>query len=90
MTRERKEDPLTSSNFIPACDDAVAKFLGGDFGRFDEITTRLETLKVGTVRSILNREQAKLLETEGDDFNAKFNLVNNGDDDEEEKDEDAP
>ena len=54
-------------------------------------------MKVGNVRSLLNQEQVKLKDTEGDQFNRKFNMVNRGDDDpddvseeEEEKDEYAP
>ena len=43
--------------------------------------SRLENFKVGTVRSLLNQEQAKLLETEGDQFNSKFKLANDGDED---------
>jgi len=56
----RIEEPLTANNFGKACDDAVASFLGGDVSKFKEITSRLETLKVGTVRSLLNQEHAKL------------------------------
>ena len=54
---------------------------------------RLDTLKIGTVRSLLNQEKAKLLETEGDQFNQKFKVTNDGDEaseEEEEVDEMAP
>lgn len=54
-------------------------------------------MKIGNVRSLLNQEQVKLKDTEGDQFNRKFNMVNRGDDDpeevseeEDEKDEYAP
>ena len=93
MTRERHVDPpLSSQNFGAACDDAVAKFLEGDISRFGEVQSRLETLKIGTVRSLLNQEKAKLMETEGDQFNQRFKLTNDGDEvsEEEEKDEMAP
>lgn len=57
--------------------------------------SRLENLKVGTVRTLLNSEQVKLQETEGDQFNKQFNMVKDDDEDnvsdaEEEKDENAP
>ena len=82
-------EPLSSDNFATVCEDAVSSFLNGDITKFGETQKRLETYRIGTVRSLLNREQAKLMETQGDEFNQKFNLVNNGDfeeEDEEEKD----
>ena len=75
----------------------MSSFLSGNFQDFNEFNHRLENVKVGNVRSLLNQEQVKLKDTEGDQFNRKFNMVNRGDDDpddvseeEEEKDEYAP
>ena len=64
--------------------------MNGDFSRFDDTHRRLQTLKLGTVRSLMNKEVAELMETEGDKFNKQFKDVDDGDDDEEEKDEFAP
>ena len=77
---------MSSENFIPACDDAVDMFMKGDFHRFDDATKRLKVLKIGTVRSLMNKEISELMETEGDKFNKAFNDA----DDEDEKDEFAP
>ena len=77
---------MSSENFIPACDDAVDMFMKGDFDRFDDATKRLKVLKIGTVRSLINKDISELMETEGDKFNKAFNDA----DDEEEKDEFAP
>ena len=71
----------------------MTNLLNGDTLRFSSTVQRLDTLKIGNVRSILNREQAKLLETEGDAFNSKFKLTNDGDEEEdsqEEEKEEAP
>ena len=62
----------------------------GDFNRFDDSHRRLNCLKLGTVRSLLNKEVAELMETEGDRFNKQFKDAEDGDEDEEEKDEFAP
>ena len=59
----------------------------GDIHRFDDANKRLKVLKIGTVRSLMNKEVSELLETEGDKFNKQFN---DADDEEEEKDEFAP
>lgn len=80
---------MTEKNYGKFCDDAVASFLSGDLTDFRETTSRLENLKVGTVRALLNQEQAKLVDTKGESFNRKFNITNMGDDDESEDGEDA-
>ena len=72
---------------MSASDEAVSSFLAGEISQFAEGLQRLETFKVGTVRSLLNQEQARLLETQGDQFNKRFNLVK--DDDEDEDDDEA-
>ena len=71
----------------------MTDLLSGDLGQFEDTMNRLDTLKIGTVRSLLNQEKAKLLETEGDQFNQKFKVTNDGDEaseEEEEVDEMAP
>ena len=44
----------------------------GDINRFEDAHRRLATLKIGTVRSLMNKEVAALMETEGDKFNKQF------------------
>ena len=56
----------------------------GDFRRFEDANRRLNTLKIGTVRSLMNKEVAELMETEGDKFNKQFQ------EDDDEVDEFAP
>ena len=60
---------MSNQNFKPVCDEAVDSFMKGDFSRFEETHRRLQTLKLGTVRSLMNKEVAELMETEGDKFN---------------------
>ena len=52
----KRFEPLTEQNYGKFCDEAVTSFLTGDLTDFRETTSRLENLKVGTVRSLLNQE----------------------------------
>ena len=88
--QQHKAVAITKENFNTCCDDAVAHFLSGDVKKFGDDCERLETFKVGTVRTLLNQEQNRLLETQGDQFNKRFNLVKDDDEEEEDSGEDAP
>ena len=77
---------MSSENFTPACYDAVDMFMKGEFRRFEDSSKRLNVLKIGTVRSLMNKEVAELMETEGDKFNKQFQ----DEDEDEEIDDLAP
>lgn len=51
---------------------AIAAFNKGDFSNFDRQLQRLETLKIGTIRSLINQEVQLLEQKEGDLFNKDF------------------
>ena len=51
---------------------AIAAFKKGDFTNFDRQLQRLETLKIGTIRSLINQEVQLLEQKEGDLFNKDF------------------
>ena len=51
---------------------AIAAFNKGDFSNFDRQLQRLETLKIGTIRSLINQEVQLLEQKEGEHFNKDF------------------
>ena len=78
---------MTSENYKEVCDNAVEFLLKGDLGKFDYLQKRLETHKVGTIQTIINKAEMQEMETEGDRFNRAFHEAEHGggDDEEEEK-----
>ena len=50
----RPVEAVTRENFGTICDTAVSSLLEGDISNFTDTFQRLETLKVGTVRSLLS------------------------------------
>jgi hypothetical protein len=54
-------------------DLAVSAFGRADLDTFQKQLERLEALKVGNVRSLINQEVLSLERTEGDAFNQGFN-----------------
>ena len=68
---------------------AISSFGKGDFDSFQRQLERLDALKLGTIRSLLNQEEQTLAQTEQTAFNHNFTQQMNGDD-EDIDEEDAP
>ncbi len=67
---------------------AVSQFDKGDFDSFQRQLERLDALKLGTIRSLLNQEEQTLVQTEQTAFNNNFTQQMNGDDEDiDEEDE---
>lgn len=56
---------VNNANFKQACDQELARLLSGH----EPDLSRLNTLKVGNIRSLLNQETQKLNQTQADQFN---------------------
>jgi hypothetical protein len=54
------------------CDDAVESFLKGNFGRLERTLEKLEHIKTTAIRTLLNKEEIELMQTEETDFNERF------------------
>lgn len=82
--RERRTE--AEKDFKSMADSAVAAFTSGDFRQFERQLERLDALKVGTIRTLLNQEIQTLTQTQADAFNRDFQDQMNGGDDENEDD----
>jgi hypothetical protein len=58
-------EPVSNGNFKQVCDSELAQLLRGNAPD----VSRLNVLKVGNIRSLLNSESQKLHQTKADQFN---------------------